>query len=276
MCLLIGQKKQAVTSNNKVSNNQLRNAWARNNDGVGYAFAINGRIETRKFMEFKPFKKSFNQDVAKYGNQSAFLIHFRFATHGNTDLSNVHPFKVNDNLVFGHNGVINNVDDDNILSDTQVFNNLILKGLNPDFLSNDSLRTLISDFIGNSKLCFLDSNGNLDFINADLGHFNDNKSIWFSNDGYKKQKPIYIGGGAWNSQKWDNVNNCYLGNYGFKSSTTKPNKSRAKSIKESIKTYADNTFLKCDYCNTETDVLYRYNYADICEDCKTVSQDMTI
>ena len=94
MCLLIVQKNNA-----KVSNKNLKNAWERNNDGVGYSFVKDGKIVTRKYMQFKPFKTSFNNDVKKYGNESAFLIHFRYATHGATDLTNVHPFNVSDDVV---------------------------------------------------------------------------------------------------------------------------------------------------------------------------------
>ena len=274
MCLLIGQ-----STNSKVSNKKLGNAWCKNNDGVGYAFANNGKIETKKFMEFKPFKKSFNDDVAKYGNESSFLIHFRFATHGKTDLSNVHPFSVNDDLVFGHNGVIHEVDSDVKLSDTQVFNNLILKDLNSKFLKSDSIRALISNFIGNSKLCFLDSNGNLDFINADLGHWDDAKKIWYSNDGYKKQKSVFVSGGAFNHQRWDNVNNCYVGNFGF-NTEKKSKKSNVKTVKNGIKDYtkkyANNEWLICDYCHAETDNLTRYNYQEICKDCLSSSEGSLI
>ena len=58
MCLLIVQKNNA-----KVSNKNLKNAWERNNDGVGYSFVKDGKIVTRKYMQFKPFKTSFNNDV---------------------------------------------------------------------------------------------------------------------------------------------------------------------------------------------------------------------
>lgn len=181
MCLLIATKKEG-----KVSNNKLHNAWQSNNDGVGYAFVNNGKIEIKKFMEFKPFKNEYNQDFKRHGRKSAFLIHFRYATHGITNLTNVHPFRVNENLVFGHNGMINNVDDDKKLSDTRIFNNLVLKKLENDFLNSSALRLLISDFIGTSKLAFLDISGNINIINESLGHWDNTKKIWFSNDGYKK------------------------------------------------------------------------------------------
>ena len=240
MCLLIGQQKNA-----KVSNKKLGNAWSKNDDGVGYAFVKDGQIKIKRFMEFKPFKREFNSDVKRYGSQSSFLIHFRFATHGKTDLTNVHPFRVNKNLVFGHNGVINSVDTDLKLSDTQVFNNVILKNLNPDFLNNDTLRFLVEEAIGSSKLAFLDSDGKIDILNEGLGHWSDDEKIWYSNDGYKKQSYYIQPSGnvynAWNTGKF--------------------------SLKNEKKNLAEDSFLKCDLCESQTDVTYtagKKQYCDIC------------
>ena len=249
MCLLIAQNK-----NSKVSNKKLGVAWSRNHDGVGYAFCKNGKITVRKFMEFKPFKNSFNTDVKKYGSESSFLIHFRFATHGKTDLTNVHPFKINDNLVFGHNGVINEVKTDNKLSDTQVFNNIILKNLDVKFLESETLRFLIESFIGSSKLVFLDNYGKIDIINEGLGHWSEDKNIWFSNDGYKKQKTYFINGGRWNGidNKW--INNSMTNNqFSFK--------------EEPKKELANNKLIKCTSCDMDTDVIYHKNSRKLCEYC---------
>ena len=241
MCLLIAQKKGV-----KVSNKKLGNAWNKNDDGVGYAFIKNGEIEINKFMEFKPFKKQFNSDVKMYGNESPFLIHFRYATHGITNELNVHPFKVNNNLVFGHNGVIHSVDDDKKLSDTQVFNNIVLKNLEDGFLKNEGIRLLISNAIGSSKLAFLDSTGNINIINENLGHWSDDKKIWYSNDGYKSNKMRFISAGNYNgyNANW---------NHGAYSGITQ-------------KTH-DNIKKKCDICWQYQSGIVKVVNTNICPEC---------
>ena len=250
MCLLIVQKNNA-----KVSNKNLKNAWERNNDGVGYSFVKDGKIVTRKYMQFKPFKTSFNNDVKKYGNESAFLIHFRYATHGATDLTNVHPFNVSDDVVFGHNGVINSVDDDIKLSDTRMFNKQVLKPLNKKddkFMFNPVFRFLIENSIGSSKLAFLKSDGKFSIIGESLGHWNKNNSIWYSNDGYKNGfgncsiptgyvRKIYPSGGF-------NFNN------------------QQKDV------FTDDEFLECDWCLVQTDKLIKTHGHELCEDCISYSK----
>ena len=181
MCLLIVQQKNSIVSDDK-----FKNAWRRNNDGVGYSFVKDGQIQTFKFMELNPFLKSINNDVKLYGKTSPFLIHFRYTTHGLTNLDNCHPFKINDETVFGHNGCINGVDDDDKKSDTVMFNEQILKNLPSGWLRNNATKILVSEFIGSSKLAFLHRDGTFDIINEKFGHWNKSKTVWFSNDGYKK------------------------------------------------------------------------------------------
>ena len=199
MCLLVVQKP-----NKKMKNQHIENAWERNSDGGGYSFAVNGKIITKKFMELDDFKTSFNNDWNGNKN-SSFLIHFRYATHGLTNIDNVHPFKVNNNLVFGHNGIINCVDDDCTLSDTQVFNNTILKNLKSNFLNSKAIRLLISESIHNSKLAFLDNNGRYTIINSDLGSWNEISKI------FKKNKLKYFKKSSTFFRPWGKYINLYSG-----------------------------------------------------------------
>ena len=244
MCLLSICKK-----GNKLSNKKISNAWNRNSDGSGYAFIKDGKIEIRKYMDLKEFKESYNSDFMMYGMDSPFLIHFRFATHGKTDLTNVHPFKVNDNLVFGHNGTINSVDDDVKLSDTQVFNNVILKNLDNDFLDDKTIRILIENAISSSKLAFLHSSGRIDIINESAGHWSDDGKIWFSNDGYKKSNTIYVNAGY-------NYNSFGFGNL-----------ARAKKNDIHNIEYKKNNFVECDFCQVKTDRTYIKDGSNLCNMC---------
>ena len=114
------------------------------------------------------------------------MLHFRIGTSGKIDLNNCHPFTVNNNLAFVHNGIINSIELTNInYSDTWHFNKL-LKQLPNDFLNNKAITELLSNYIEYSKLIFLDNKGAFKIINEDLGHWNNNN--WFSNNSYKTEK----------------------------------------------------------------------------------------
>ena len=188
MCLLI-----VKTPDGHIDRESLIHANMSNPDGVGYSYVNTkkNKIITRKFRKFSKFLKGYYRDLDKFGEKSSFLIHFRLSTHGETSgIINVHPFKVNNNMVFAHNGVIDNVPDDEFLSDTQVFNKKILQRLPGGFLESIPIRELIKSYIGFSKLAFLDSSGNHDIIGENLGHWAD--GVWYSNHSYKES--IYMGG----------------------------------------------------------------------------------
>ena len=181
MCIAILQSKSQ-----KVTEQEFRNCWNRNNDGVGYSFVKNGQIKTKKFMKLNPFLNAIKSDVKRFGNASPFLIHFRYTTHGLTNIKNCHPFKVNEKQSFIHNGCINGVDDDKIKSDTRIFNEQILRNLPSNWTDNQSIVKLVQSFIGYSKLVFLNDDKSFKIINESLGHWN--RNIWFSNDSYKDNK----------------------------------------------------------------------------------------
>ena len=189
MCLLIGTKKGV-----QVPNEHLNNGWTRNSDGGGYSFLRNDVLVTKKFRNKTKFLKQYKLDFDN-NKESKFIVHFRLATDGtNKGVTNVHPFNVNKNLVFAHNGIISNVGEDKILSDTQLFNNNILKNMQTDFLSYKGNKKLISDFIGHSKLVFLNTRNQMTIINEHLGDWLN--GIWYSNDSYKTKKS-YCGVGSY-------------------------------------------------------------------------------
>ena len=264
MCLLIG-----TNQGSKISNNSISTGWNKNSDGGGYAFLDNKKIVVKKFLNVKEFKNSYNEDFKKYGDNSKFLIHFRYATHGINNLSNVHPFKINDNLVFGHNGIINSVRDDKKLSDTRVFNVDILKKLSEGFLQNPAMIELISDFIGHSKLVFLSTDNEFTIVNESLGHWNKKNTIWYSNDSYKKCNIVYSNFRDVNGKSYGrgwNFNNVY--------GTAKTETPKAKN---NIIKYADNEFLKCDFCDSETDITLKTETGyDVCESCNATTNPYQI
>ena len=103
MCLLINQKKNAKT----LSPELLKTSYDNNDDGCGLAFANNGKIEVRKYRDYITFNDDYQKLHRKHKKHTAFLLHFRIGTHGSSEgTTNVHPFFVDENLVFAQNGVI--------------------------------------------------------------------------------------------------------------------------------------------------------------------------
>jgi len=166
MCLLIAQ-----TNNKVISKEKLEITEKNNSDGMGFTYSNGDKLIVEKFREFNKFYPRYKKAVQDYGKTSHLLIHFRFSTHGiEKGLFNVHPFRVNKGLVFAHNGIIN-VQDDKKRSDTQVFNDTILKQLPKNFLSNKATRKLLGKFVSGSKLAFLDVSGKSTIINESSGHW---------------------------------------------------------------------------------------------------------
>lgn len=182
MCIAILQKTGATT----LSNDVITNCYNNNSDGSGIAFVDeNHKIQVRKYRELDSFVDQYQQLHRKYGNQTPFMIHSRIGTHGTSDgNTNVHPFWVNDQMVFCHNGIIRDVRDDKVMSDTQVFNQDYLKQLPNLWIQNPATIRLVSNFIGQSKLIFLSSDKSFKIINKELGHWDE--KTWFSNSSYKR------------------------------------------------------------------------------------------
>jgi hypothetical protein len=172
----------------KISDNQLLNCWNNNPHGAGMITIQNNKIVIHKEMnDIKKFIQKYNEVYSEYG--SPIVLHFRVKTHGLTSIENCHPFNVNENLAFVHNGMIDNVDLCNVKSDTRVFNDTILQNLPHDFIYNESIIQLISNFIGYSKLIFLNDNCEYLIINEDLGSW-EKCGNWYSNNSHKDTKLV--------------------------------------------------------------------------------------
>jgi predicted glutamine amidotransferase len=178
----------------KIKKDRLSTCFTNNDDGAGYMFAKDGTLHFFKgFFKFNEFWKSYVKNVVKNGNPMA-AIHFRIKTHGKTNVDNCHPFKINENLGFIHNGIINMVKTDPKRSDTSMFNDLVLKKLPENFIRNSAITSLIEESIGTSKLVFLDSKGQYLISNESLGKWDNN--VWYSNTTYKwcftyYNQPVY-------------------------------------------------------------------------------------
>lgn len=177
MCLLIAKKEDI-----KIDKKYLKNGWRENPHGAGFVVAKHGKLLMRKgFTSFKTFWKAWRE----YEQYPA-VVHFRWANIGKINYDNCHPFIVDNELAFAHNGTIP-IATDGEKSDTRTFCEEIArkcKEYNPNFLDDPITNWFISKSIGNSKLAFIDNHGKLTIINQDRGEFHE--ETWYSNTDYKQ------------------------------------------------------------------------------------------
>jgi predicted glutamine amidotransferase len=164
-------------------------------------YADNGKIVIHK--ELVSFEKFFNafKEARKNNQDKTFVLHFRIATHGKIDLPNCHPFEVNENLAFCHNGIIN-ISNEKHESDTASFNKLVLKELPKDFIKNEAILYLVENALSGSKLVFLDSEGDYTILNEDEGLWK--YGCWFSNRSFEETAQIYVDKWAWRDELYPN------------------------------------------------------------------------
>lgn len=172
MCIIIVGKPEDITD--KI----LLKAYNGNKDGFGLMYSKNNKIITEKFLpkKFKSVLKCFKRH-AKNTNQIA--LHFRFATTGDKNNFNSHPFcilnkKLGDNfdLYLMHNSPLLPAPIlDNKKSDTYFFSRYILKPIvknKPDLIFNESFIKSLNKIINsetNSRVLLLNSlNNNFEFL----------------------------------------------------------------------------------------------------------------
>jgi hypothetical protein len=176
MCIAILNTKKGGL----ISDESIYNSWENNDMGGGLLWNKSGKLnvfKTKTYAEFLSMYKSLRAD----NDVENIVLHFRIATSGYDGMHNIHPFLVSENLGFVHNGVINGLGDKDY-SDTYYFNEM-LKNLHGNFLKNITIIELIENYIGYSKLIFLNNDGRYRIINEHYGHWVGNN--WYSNDSYK-------------------------------------------------------------------------------------------
>lgn len=210
MCIAI------LNTRNTINRETLQQCWKSNPDGAGMIYTNNGQLQIFKEMtNFDKFYKEYNKQ-RKANKESNFVLHFRIATSGKIDKTNCHPFNVSKNLSFVHNGMISIEQLNKNVSDTYTFNELVLKKLPNTFLTNHAILDLIENYIGYSKLIFLDSDNTASILNEHLGHW-DELDNWYSNNSYQctytktkatKDKTYQIDADYYNASYYNDTNLC--------------------------------------------------------------------
>lgn len=202
MCLLTFIPK-GVTPNR----DRFARAAITNPDGFGFAIHDGYRILTDKDMDFDKLWERWT--IARKSHAGPALFHFRITTHGKTDLTNCHPFRVggDDLSVLGHNGILPievPVHDDR--SDTHLFAQYVLPEIGGvPALDNESVFDQVSQWARGSKMVVLSVNPLAQYdwyiINEQEGHWSEN--MWWSNYSYVPRNYGYGGYGGWGTTRID-------------------------------------------------------------------------
>lgn len=183
MCLIITGTSAKIRSTLLDTHSLLSDIFTSNPDGIGIMYAT-----TKGLKVVKQLPKSLadaTHFISKLPNDDRELaIHFRWTTHGHTDLTNCHPYDVIPGYVaMMHNGILHTGNDaDKTKSDTWHFIRDYLASPttdHPPLVHNEKFRDMLADFIGDNRFVFMDGDGKMSHVNYDQGVEHD--GLWFSN-----------------------------------------------------------------------------------------------
>jgi glutamine amidotransferase len=185
MCIAIYKPEEK-----RISEETLKECFKNNSDGCGFAYISESytghrKIKIKKSMTFEGFLKQYRRAI-KVQPDSPFLIHFRIKTHGEISTYNCHPFRIDNEHVFIHNGILKDVTPKGKDSDTQAFNKEVLQGLPKGWMRSEAISKLIESFISTNKIVVMNIDGDVRFYNEAAGNWKD--GVWYSNTSYKPRR----------------------------------------------------------------------------------------
>ena len=198
MCLAIYKPEGLL-----IPEDHLEEGFISNPHSAGFAVVDDGRIRIfRGFFKYQDFLEAYRPWAFRQA-----LVHFRWATHGSRDVKNCHPFKVTEDLVMIHNGVLDIATTSKPRrSDTWHYVDGVLAPMaqrDPDFFMRPEIVFMGGQAIDGSKFCFLRADGAYQIWNESDGHWA--AGVWYSNYSYKPTAKCgyytYTGqSGSWEKQ----------------------------------------------------------------------------
>lgn len=171
MCLIFVNK-----DDQKFSRKALLAAHRQNGDGTGMLLWNGSEWIVKKTMSPK-----ITEILDQLGGYSRVCIHFRWATHGVKDESNVHPFDLGHGWWVMHNGVLPFTPSDKTRSDTWQFAEY-LKGIGFSKMGDKQRRNLwplLNEVIGRDRVLFASPDG----TTYRLGTWVEKPEGYYSNSG---------------------------------------------------------------------------------------------
>jgi len=231
MCIIVAKPKGVDMPTDEI----IKTCFKNNSDGAGFMYQVNDYVKIEKgFMSVDKMLKRLHTLANKLDLKNKnVVLHFRIGTSGKNDKKTTHPFpisseqkdlqtlSIHSQIAMCHNGILNDyVYTNSPLSDTQNFVKdyvSMLYELNVDFLKNKKCQTHLADYIGSSKLAFIDSKDKLYLI----GNFVADNGIYYSNTTYKECRYSYYNYGysydsLYDYDKYDYKDNYYISdNFGY-------------------------------------------------------------
>lgn len=235
-----------------------------NDDGHGWAVAADtGVMLIGRFMSLDAALDTFEVTRNQYPEAPA-LFHSRWATHGVTDVRNVHPFHVGKYSVVAHNGILPqkfHPTKDDLRSDTAILASEFLPGrAQVSGVYTRKARRSIGRIIGTgNKLCILSVSPFLErprayLVNSGQGVWDKETGAWFSNHDFEGRK--------WNRHA--------LGTYSGWWDDVTPNRTKGDDDATVIGTKAVELFGSrvCPVCHTNENIANGFCLAcAFCLDC---------
>lgn len=163
----------------------IESCFMSNPDGAG--FLVWDHVNNKLICEKGFFTVGSLIEAFKPYQSYRSIVHFRIGTCGGRNKDNCHPFLINNNLGFVHNGMISIKRTAQQYSDTWHFNIYLQSVLekNPEMWEQDRFQAelkSIEKYLSWSKLAFLDNKGNAYIYGEEDGTWD--MGCWFSNHGY--------------------------------------------------------------------------------------------
>ena len=183
MCLIITGTSAKIRSTLLNTHGMLNDIYTSNPDGIGIMYSTTKGLKVTKVLP-KSIADA-TQFISKLPTDDRELaIHFRWTTHGHTNMENCHPYDVVKGYVgMMHNGVLHTGNAaDKAKSDTWHFINDYLASPvaeHPALVHNEKFLDMIAEFIGDNRFVFMDGEGKMSHVNKDQGIEHDD--LWFSN-----------------------------------------------------------------------------------------------
>lgn len=183
MCLIITGKSSKVRSTLLNTHGLLSDIYTANPDGIGFMYGTaKGLKVTKTLPKNVGDATAFIQRLPTDDREIA--IHFRWTTHGKTDMLNCHPYDVIPGFIaMMHNGVLHTGNAaDKTKSDTWHFIKDYLHSAvasAPELVYDQGFVAMLEEFIGNNRFVFMNGEGRMQHVNFDQGIEHDD--MWFSN-----------------------------------------------------------------------------------------------
>lgn len=163
---------------------EFENCQSNNSDGMGLVWSDEGKLRIiRRMSGVGKFYKAY-RTIHERGKDM--LVHFRFATHGAEDMSNVHPVAVGTDMAFIHNGILSGFGEGKTgKSDTRHFGDAVLKALPDGWMEEESYWSTVEHLTLGSKLAFMTAAGKVKIMHEGSGAWDEGN--WMSNTSYKNK-----------------------------------------------------------------------------------------